>query len=133
MRVSPHLIQKTVELMRQYGFAARLVPAPLVRVGNDTKASYEDGVIVLAKGSGDYDLVHELVHHYQVDQGAPSYTMTHGEEYFKAWATEERERQARIVSLAFIRPSWSMEDVVRAVDQQTSAIVNGDYSSITGE
>lgn len=35
MRVSPHLIQKTVELMRQYGFAARLVPAPLVRVGND--------------------------------------------------------------------------------------------------
>lgn len=99
MRVSPHLIQKTVELMRQYGFAARLVPAPLVRVGNDTKASYEDGVIVHAKGSGDYDLVHELVHHYQVDQGAPSYTMTHGEEYFKAWATEERERQARIVSL----------------------------------
>jgi hypothetical protein len=132
MRASSSLIEKTLALMHTYGFKARTVQAPTIRITTQKHAYYDNGVVYLGTGCGDYDLVHEIVHHYQHDQKIPPYVELEGESYYRSWSSDPRETEARVVSLAFIKPLWTPNEVILYVQAQTQRIQNGDYSDIKG-
>lgn len=118
-------------LMRFYGFKTRDVSWPLlVYHGNDDLASYHDGYIDLGYHSSEEDLVHELVHHYQVDQSLPSYHALTGEQRLVAWANDAREYEARFIALAYTRPDLTGEEIRFLIDQENKAICEGDLSVV---